>query len=131
VIHSWANADGTQKIEDTGPLTKKRMETVDDETSDRSPRIHRREQQQAGNPWFVWWNGTRMHFRTHVKAEHRGISGQDEYADGMVEHDMHVGKFLRNSMNWTSPTTPSFFTPPTMALITTPGRMQLLRHFSW
>jgi arylsulfatase A-like enzyme len=42
----------------------------------------------------VWWNGTRMHFRTHVKDELRGISGQDEYADGMVEHDMHVGQFL-------------------------------------
>jgi arylsulfatase A-like enzyme len=93
VIHSWANADGTQKIEDTGPLTKKRMETVDDETSDRALEFIR-EQQQAGNPWFVWWNGTRMHFRTHVKAAHRGISGQDEYADGMVEHDMHIGKFL-------------------------------------
>jgi arylsulfatase A-like enzyme len=47
-----------------------------------------------GKPFFVWWNGTRMHFRTHVKEELRGISGQDEYADGMVEHDMHVGKFL-------------------------------------
>jgi len=94
VIHSWANADGTQKIEDTGPLTKKRMETVDDETSDRAIEFIR-EQQKAGKPWFVWWNGTRMHFRTHVKAEHRGISGQDEYSDGMVEHDMHVGKFLK------------------------------------
>jgi arylsulfatase len=93
VIHSWANADGTQKIEDTGPLTKKRMETVDDETSDRALAFIR-EQQEAGKPWFVWWNGTRMHFRTHVKAAHRGISGQDEYADGMVEHDMHIGKFL-------------------------------------
>lgn len=93
VIHSWANPDGTQKIEDTGPLTKKRMETVDDETSDRALAFIR-EQQKAGTPWFVWWNGTRMHFRTHVKKAHRGISGQDEYADGMVEHDMHIGKFL-------------------------------------
>jgi arylsulfatase len=93
VIHSWANPDGTQKIKDTGPLTKKRMETVDDETSDRALAFIR-EQQLAGKPWFVWWNGTRMHFRTHVKKAHRGISGQDEYADGMVEHDMHVGKFL-------------------------------------
>jgi hypothetical protein len=48
----------------------------------------------AGTPWFVWWNGTRMHFRTHVKPELRGISGQDEYSDGTVEHDMHVGRFL-------------------------------------
>jgi len=94
VIHSWANADGTQKIEDTGPLTKKRMETVDDETSDRAIAFIR-EQQKAGKPWFVWWSGTRMHFRTHVKKELRGISGQDEYSDGMVEHDMHIGKFLK------------------------------------
>jgi arylsulfatase A-like enzyme len=94
VIHSWANADGSQKIEDTGPLTKKRMETVDDETSDAAIAFIEK-QQKAGKPWFVWWNGTRMHFRTHVKAEHRGISGQDEYADGMVEHDMHIGKFLK------------------------------------
>jgi arylsulfatase len=94
VIHSWANADGTQKIEDTGPLTKKRMETIDDDTSDAAIAFIEK-QQKAGKPWFVWWNGTRMHFRTHVKAEHRGISGQDEYSDGMVEHDMHIGKFLK------------------------------------
>ncbi len=93
VIHSWAQPDGTQKIEDTGPLTKKRMETVDDETSDRAVEFIR-EQHAAGKPWFVWWNGTRMHFRTHVKESLRGISGQDEYSDGMVEHDMHVGKFV-------------------------------------
>ena len=89
VIHSYA--DG--RIEDTGPLTKKRMETVDDETVaaaiDFIKRAHK-----DGTPFFVWWNGTRMHFRTHVKAEHRGISGQDEYSDGMVEHDMHVGQLL-------------------------------------
>jgi len=90
VINS--SADG--KIEDTGPLTKKRMETVDDDTSDRAidfiERAHK-----AGKPFFVWWSGTRMHFRTHVKDELRGISGQDEYSDGMVEHDMHIGKFLK------------------------------------
>ena len=93
VIHSWANPDGTQRIEDTGPLTKKRMETVDDETSDRAIAFME-EAVEAGKPFFIWWNGTRMHFRTHVKEELRGISGQDEYADGMVEHDMHIGKFL-------------------------------------
>jgi len=85
---------GKQRCEDTGPLTKKRMETIDDETSDRAIEFIK-EQQKAGKPWFVWWNGTRMHFRTHVKADHRGISGQDEYSDGMVEHDMTVGKFLK------------------------------------
>ncbi|MEJ2138834.1 MAG: arylsulfatase [Gammaproteobacteria bacterium] len=93
VIHSWANEDGSQRIEDTGPLTKKRMETVDDETSDRAIQFIR-ESHAAGKPFFVWWSGTRMHFRTHVKPELRGISGQDEYSDGMVEHDMHIGKFL-------------------------------------
>src|SRR5210317_330254 len=89
VIHSYA--DG--KIEDTGPLTKKRMETVDDETSDAAIEFMARSH-KAGKPFFVWWSGTRMHFRTHVKPELRGISGQDEYADGMVEHDMHIGLFL-------------------------------------
>jgi len=94
VIHSWAQAGGKQKIEDTGPLTKKRMETIDDVTSDAAIEFIRR-QHAAGTPWFIWWSGTRMHFRTHVKEELRGISGQDEYADGMVEHDMHIGKFLK------------------------------------
>ncbi len=89
VIHSFA--DG--KIEDTGPLTKKRMETVDDETVAAALDFIDR-QNQADKSWFVWWSGTRMHFRTHVKPELRGISGQDEYSDGMVEHDMHIGKFL-------------------------------------
>jgi len=89
VIHSYSNG----KIEDTGPLTKKRMETIDDETVEAAKDFIKR-QHKAGKPWFVWWNGTRMHFRTHVKDELRGISGQDEYADGMVEHDMHVGQLL-------------------------------------
>jgi len=94
VIHSWALPDGSQKVEDTGPLTKKRMETVDDETSDRAIAFMK-EQVEAGKPFFIWWNGTRMHFRTHVKKELRGVSGQNEYADGMIEHDMHIGKFLK------------------------------------
>jgi len=89
VIHSYA--DG--RIEDTGPLTKKRMETVDDETVAAALDFIDR-QAKADKPFFVWWSGTRMHFRTHVKPELRGISGQDEYSDAMVEHDMHIGKFL-------------------------------------
>ncbi len=89
VIHSYAG--GT--IEDTGPLTKKRMETIDEETLAAATAFIKK-QHNAGKPFFVWWNGTRMHFRTHVKDEHRGISGQDEYSDGMVEHDMHVGQLL-------------------------------------
>ncbi len=89
VIHSYA--DG--RIEDTGPLTKKRMETVDDETVEAAEKFIR-DAVKSGTPFFVWWNGTRMHFRTHVKDELRGISGQNEYGDGMMEHDMHVGKLL-------------------------------------
>ena len=89
VIRSFA--DG--KIEDTGPLTKKRMETIDDETVAAALDFIER-QHKAEKPFFCWWNGTRMHFRTHVKKELRGISGQDEYSDGMVEHDMHVGQLL-------------------------------------
>jgi arylsulfatase len=93
VIHSWADGKGGQKVEDTGPLTKKRMETIDDETVEAAMDFMKK-QNDAGEPFFVWWNGTRMHFRTHVKDELRGISGQDEYSDGMVEHDMHVGQLL-------------------------------------
>jgi arylsulfatase len=95
VIHSWADAEaeGGQRIENTGPLTIERMRDIDYETSTRAMEFIR-EQEADGTPWFVWWNGTRMHFRTHVREELRGISGQDEYSDGMVEHDMHVGQFL-------------------------------------
>jgi len=49
---------------------------------------------KEGKPFFCWWNGTRMHFRTHVKTEHRH-KGNDEYTDGMIEHDMHVGELLK------------------------------------
>jgi len=93
VMHTWADGKGGQKIEDTGALTKKRMETIDDE-SVAAAKAFIKKQVEAGVPFFTWWNGTRMHFRTHVKEEHRGISGQDEYSDGMVEHDMHVGELL-------------------------------------
>ena len=89
-----ASADG--KIEDTGPLTKKRMETIDEEATGAAIDFIQR-QQKAGKPFFCWWNATRMHFRTHVKKEHEGLSGPegDEYQDGMVEHDMQVGQFLK------------------------------------
>jgi len=89
VIHSYA--DG--RIEDTGPLTKKRMETIDDETVAAAIDFIER-QHKAGKKFFVWWNGTRMHFRTHVRPELRGVSGQNEYADGMLEHDGDVGELL-------------------------------------
>ncbi|TMV08501.1 arylsulfatase [Ruegeria sediminis] len=92
-----SSADG--QIEDTGPLTKKRMETVDDETVAAAIDFIKR-QEETGTPWFVWWSGTRMHFRTHVRDEMRQkaneIAGRhlDEYQAGMVEHDMHIGQFL-------------------------------------
>jgi len=89
VIHSYAGG----KIIDTGPLTKKRMETIDDESVAGAIEFIKK-QNKAGKPFFVWWNGTRMHFRTHVKPSSRGKSGQDFYADGMVEHDGHVGQLL-------------------------------------
>jgi arylsulfatase A-like enzyme len=94
VLKCKADGKGGQTIEDTGPLTKKRMETIDDESLAVAKEFITR-QVKSGKPFFTWWNGTRMHFRTHVKEEHRGISGQDEYSDGMVEHDMHVGELLK------------------------------------
>jgi arylsulfatase A-like enzyme len=87
---------GKQTIEDTGPLTKKRMETIDDETSAAAIDFMKR-QQSAGKPFFVWFNATRMHLRTHVRAEHRGRykHGDSEYIDGMEEHDDTVGSLLK------------------------------------
>ncbi|NNK93747.1 MAG: arylsulfatase [Desulfobacterales bacterium] len=88
-----------QKIEDTGALTKKRMETVDDETLAAAIEFIKAKDKE-GTPWFVWWNGTRMHFRVHVTEERRAMADEaagkhvDEYAAGMIEHDMHVGQFL-------------------------------------
>jgi arylsulfatase A-like enzyme len=87
---------GKQTIEDTGPLTKKRMETIDDETSTAAIDYMKR-QHAAGKPFFCWWNGTRMHLRTHVRPEHRGryTHGDSEYIDGMIEHDETVGTLLK------------------------------------
>jgi arylsulfatase len=89
-----SSADGT--IEDTGPLTRQRMETIDDETTAAAIDFMRR-QVDAGTPFFTWMNTTRMHFRTHVRQEHRdqpGLTARTEYADGMIEHDGHVGQLL-------------------------------------
>ncbi len=93
VLHCKADGKGGQTIEDTGPLTKKRMETIDEETLAAAKDFIKR-QNAAGKPFFCWWNGTRMHFRTHVKAENR-TKGNDEYTDGMIEHDGHVGELLK------------------------------------
>ncbi len=86
---------GKQKIEDTGALTKKRMETIDDETS--SAAIdYMRDRVADGKPFFCWFNSTRMHLRTHVRPEHRGNFqyGDSEYIDGMIEHDNTIGSIL-------------------------------------
>ncbi len=87
---------GKQIIKDTGPLTKKRMETIDDETSDRAIEFMQR-QKKEGTPFFCWFNSTRMHLRTHVREEHRGRykHGDSEYIDGMIEHDITIGKILK------------------------------------
>ena len=92
-----SSADGS--IEDTGPLTKKRMETVDDETVAAAIDFIERKEEE-GVPWFVWWSGTRMHFRTHVAEDKWEQANQivgkqvDEYTAGMIEHDLHIGEFL-------------------------------------
>lgn len=93
VLHSWANGDGTQKIENTGPLTKKRMETVDEEFLDASFKFMEKAVQDD-KPFFCWWNSTRMHIWTHLKEASAGKTGLGVYPDGMVEHDGHVGKLL-------------------------------------
>jgi arylsulfatase len=107
VIRSWATEEdsgevderfgpaGRQRIEDTGPLTRKRMETIDDETTGACVDFIRR-QAESDTPFFVWMNMTHMHFRTHTKPESVGQSGrwQSEYHDTMIDHDGHVGQLL-------------------------------------
>ncbi len=87
---------GKQTIEDTGPLTRKRMETVDDEFLGATLDFIDR-QAKANKPFFCWFNSTRMHLRTHVRAEHRGryAHGDSEYIDGMIEHDDTIGSILK------------------------------------
>src|SRR5512139_2193835 len=105
VLHAWASEKddpteaprwgrvGKQRIEDTGPLTRKRMETIDDEVTDRALDFidwaHK-----AGRPFFVWWNSSAMHFRTHCAKQHEGRSGQGFYNDVMAAHDEDVGRML-------------------------------------
>jgi arylsulfatase A-like enzyme len=107
VLHSWATEDdddseqprwgrvGRQRIEDTGPLTRKRMETIDDEILEHALDFIDR-QHQAGTPFFVWFNTTHMHLRTHPKPESVGQAGrwQSPYHDTMIDHDKVVGALL-------------------------------------
>jgi arylsulfatase len=107
VIRSWSTEEasdevderfgpvGRQRIEDTGPLTRKRMETIDDETTEACVDFIKRHTDSA-TPFFAWMNMTHMHFRTHTKPESVGQSGrwQSEYHDTMIDHDGHVGQLL-------------------------------------
>jgi len=94
VLKSWASPDGTQKIENTGPLNTKRMETVDEEFLGASLDFIERNA-KSGTPFFCWFNSTRMHIFTHLKKESIGVTGLGTYPDGMVEHDGHVGQLLK------------------------------------
>ncbi len=95
VLHCKADGKGGQSIEDTGPLTKKRMETIDDEVTEKAVAFIRA-QVKAGVPFFVWFNTTHMHFRTHPKPSSRGQAGrwQSEYHDVMIDHDKAIGVLL-------------------------------------
>ena len=107
VFHCWATdkvstlpadarfgAWGKQRCEDTGPLTAKRMETIDEEIVAATLKFID-EKQASGKPWFVWFNTTRMHIWTHLKKDQEGKTGLGPYPDGMVEHDGHVGQLLK------------------------------------
>jgi arylsulfatase A-like enzyme len=93
VLHCVADGKGGQTIKDTGPLTKKRMETIDEEIT--SGALDWMEKQaKADTPFFLWYNSTAMHFRTHLADKNRGKSGQDDYSDRMVTHDEQIGQML-------------------------------------
>ena len=108
VLHCWATDEddateeprwgrvGKQRIEDTGPLTKKRMETIDDEFARARDRLHRPRRPPPTTPFFVWFNTTHMHLRTHPKPESMGQAGrwQSPYHDTMIDHDKIVGALL-------------------------------------
>jgi arylsulfatase A-like enzyme len=105
VLHCWATDKddttvdprwgkvGKQKVVDTGPLTKKRMETIDEEIT-ASALEWMEKQAKADQPFFLWYNSTAMHFRTHVAPKNIGKSGQDPYSDRMVVHDEQIGMML-------------------------------------
>jgi arylsulfatase len=89
VIHSFANG----KVTDTGPLTRKRMETIDEEVNEKATDFIKRAVKD-NKPFFVWWNSTKMHIFTHLKRSVTGKTGLGIYADGMVEHDRQIGEML-------------------------------------
>jgi arylsulfatase A-like enzyme len=93
VLHCVADGKGGQSVTDTGPLTKKRMETVDEEITSRALDWMEK-QAKANKPFFLWYNSTACHFRTHLADKNRGKSGQDDYSDRMVTHDEQIGQML-------------------------------------
>jgi arylsulfatase A-like enzyme len=93
VLHCVADDKGGQTIKDTGALTKKRMETIDEEIT-ASALDWMEKQVKADKPFFLWYNSTAMHFRTHLADKNRGKSGQDDYSDRMVTHDEQIGQVL-------------------------------------
>jgi arylsulfatase A-like enzyme len=93
VLHCIADGKGGQKVTDTGPLTKKRMETIDEEITEKAL-AWMEKQAKADQPFFLWYNSTAMHFRTHLADKNRGKSGQDDYSDRMVTHDEQIGQML-------------------------------------
>jgi len=93
VLHCVADGKGGQTVKDTGPLTKKRMETIDEEITS-AALAWMEKQAKADKPFFLWYNSTAMHFRTHLAAKNRGKSGQDDYSDRMVVHDEQIGEML-------------------------------------
>jgi arylsulfatase A-like enzyme len=92
-LRSFAKADGTQSIEDTGPLTRERMRNFDDEVLEAGLEFIGRKHKE-GQPFFLWMNSTRMHYPTYVPKEWEGASGQGLYADGVLQHDAWVGSIL-------------------------------------
>src|SRR5262249_38565502 len=95
VLHCWSDGNGGQKIDNTGPLTKERMKTIDTEFL-ASAKEFIQKANKEGKPFFVWFNTSHMHFRTHIEDRIRGQAGrwQSEYHDRMVEHDKHIGEML-------------------------------------
>ena len=93
VLHCLSDGKGGQKITDTGPLTIKRMETIDEEITTRAMDWMEK-QVKDDKPFFLWYNSTAMHFRTHLAEKNRGKSGQDDYSDRMVTHDEQIGQIL-------------------------------------
>jgi arylsulfatase A-like enzyme len=94
VLHTWADGRGGQKIDDTGPLTRQRMETVDGEIFAAAEKFIDKSVADK-KPFFVWFNTTRMHVWTHLKKSAQGRTGIGLYPDGMVEHDDMVGALLK------------------------------------